>query len=118
MKFNIKLFNSFATIAYSKIDDPSYTLDETLGVFDYYFSRYELTLKIPHPNIRVRQIEHIIRVMSFVYDVHGEYPDIDAEYYPAMIDKHFATEYRDSDYNINHFFSGNIRALRLYESSY
>lgn len=46
------------------------------------------------------------------------YTDISPDAYYAMIDQHFATKYKNCDYNINHFFSGKVRELRFYESCY
>ena len=42
--------------------------------------------------------------------------NIEPDAYPLLIQLHFKTSYRRCDYNINHFFSGRIRELRLYEA--
>ena len=88
-----------------------------IGVFQYYFTCYEQRFGEPHPNIRMDQIRRIISAMPYVNrdDIGGYYPDIDYDTYPFIIDRHFRTNYRNCDYNINHFFSGKIRELRLHE---
>lgn len=115
--FNFQLFGALATKAYNSIENHSYTLDEVLDIFEYYFQKYEDTFQQVHPNIRMAQITSLIERMQFLEDVNGGYLDISPESYEAMIDKHFETQYK-SDYNINHFFSGSIRALRMYETCY
>ena len=89
-------------------------------MFAYYFEQYEAWQRCPHPFLKAEQIQRIIEAMPYIdSDTYGfENDQIDSDAYPAMIDKHFETEYRDCDYNINHFFSGDIRALRYYEVHY
>lgn len=74
----------------------------------------------PHPPIRAVQIERVIREMPYIdeTDKANSTMDIDPDCYEDMIDKHFRTQYRNCDYNINHFFSGRIRELRFYETCY
>ena len=118
MLFNIELFRHFAARAYAKAEGHPYTLEEVQWVFEYYFWKYEQTFKKIHPNIRMEQIERIISAMPYLdSEVHGPL-DIEAEDYKLLIDKHFKTQYRNCNYNINHFFSGDIRMLRFYEELY
>ena len=116
MYFNFKLFSVLAAKAYRNLGSSDYTLSEVLAVFEYYFSRYEAEREEAHPNIRMEQIERIIVIMPSLDDAGNR--DIDPEGYEVLIDKHFLTQYRNCDYNINHFFSGDIRQLRLYEELY
>ena len=88
--------------------ESEYTVDEVLFVFYEYFKAYEDFLGSAHPPIRVGQIKNIIDAM----------PDFDPLTYPELIAQHFLTEYKDCDYNINHFFSGQIRELRQCEILY
>ena len=101
-------FDKFADITASVFPGGPYTLDEALGVFQYY------------PPICASQIVRIIRDMPWIEqaDRGSAYADIPPESYPPMIDQHFQTRYRRCDYNINHFFSGRIRELRFYETCY
>ena len=99
-------FDKFADITASVFPGGPYTLDEALGVFQYYFC--------------ASQIVRIIRDMPWIEqaDRGSAYADIPPESYLPMIDQHFQTRYCRCDYNINHFFSGRIRELRFYETCY
>lgn len=109
------LFKILVTKAYNNTGCTSFTLDEVLSIFQYYLAKYEAIFKRPHPNIRMEQIERIIAAMPYLDDIHGSDFYIEPVDYEALIDKHFQTKYRKCDYNINHFFSGDIRMLRFYE---
>ena len=113
-------FDRFSKIAASVYTDSPYSLAEVLEVFRYYFEQYEAYTGAPHPPIRANQIERIIREMPYIdeTDKVNSTMDIDPDCYEDMIDKHFRTQYRNCDYNINHFFSGRIRELRYFETYY
>jgi len=125
--FDFRLFSGSAFLAY-KEENP-YSLEECLGVFRLYFQTYEEYMGKPHPPIRREQIARIMEVMPFLArpdpafrqwlkEVCNYTPvsDIDPDMYPLLIRLHFKTKYRHCDYNINHFFSGKIRELRLHEA--
>ena len=113
-------FDKFSSITASVYADSPYSLAEVLEVFRYYFEQYEAYTGAPHPPIRAVQIERIIREMPYIDETDKAHStmDIDPDCYEDMIDKHFRTQYRNCDYNINHFFSGRIRELRFYETCY
>ena len=96
-----------------------YSLDDVLMVFECYFNEYEQRLGRPHPNIRTEQIRRIVAVMPYLdndgYDIASKIADLPPDLYKHIIAQHFSTNYRNCDYNINHFFSGKIRQLRYYE---
>ncbi len=73
----------------------------------------------PHPPIRREQIARIMQEMPWIDEIRktsdSYIADIDPNTYKYIIRLHFKTKYRRCDYNINHFFSGRIRELRLYE---
>ena len=109
-------------MVYRRCNGSAYSLEEVLQVFHYYFETYEMIFDTAHPMISIDQIARIIDRMPMVLD--GDYEsrsmiDISPEDYEAIIDQHFVTKYkRGCDYNINHFFSGQIRDLRYYETLY
>ena len=113
-------FNRFADITASVYPGGAYSLEEALSVFRYYFERYEEHTGRPHPPIRASQIVRICQDMPYINREcnGGRYADIEPEDYPVLIDKYFATKYRNCDRNINHFFSGRIRELKFYEGLY
>ena len=85
-------------------------------VFRLYFQTYEEYMGHPHPPIRASQIARIMQDMPWLSDDHGlHFGDIFPCVYKHIITLHFKTKYRRCDYNINHFFSGRIRELRLHE---
>lgn len=104
-------FETFRKLVEQCYEPGAYTLKETLWVFLYYFWRYEQEFSRPHPNIRMRQIQRIMKIMPYLDN--GELlPSV----YGYIIEQHFQTKYRNCDYNINHFFSGRIRELRYHET--
>ena len=121
MLFDFDRFTVAAKLAYRRNGGSSYSLEEVLQVFMYYFETYEMIFDTAHPMISIGQIARIIEKMPVVLE-DGEnsssLTDISPEQYEAIIDQHFVTKYRQCDYNINHFFSGQIRNLRYYETLY
>lgn len=112
-------FEKFARITASVYPSSIYTLQDALSVFSYYFEQYEKHMGRPHPPIRASQIVRICQDMPYIdQQSKGGYEDVSPLDYRTMIDQHFSTKYRRCDYNINHFFSGKIRALRFYETCY
>lgn len=119
--FDFDRFITNAKLAYRRCGGSLYSFEDVLRVFRYYFETYELIFDEAHPMINIAQIARIIEKMPFILD--GDYQsrtmiDIDPDDYETLIDQHFATKYRSCDYNINHFFSGEIRNLRFYETLY
>ena len=96
-----------------------------IEVCRYYFQTYEDTLHRVHPNIRIGQIKRILEAMPYIEGGNTTYAEGSGKNgaftvgdYKRLTDKHFQTEYHDCDYNINHFFSGDIRLYRYYETIY
>lgn len=127
MIFDFQRFGRIATTVYNK-ENP-YSLEECLEVFRLYFQTYEEYMGHPHPPIRASQIARIMQDMPFLERPdplfmkwlketcnYNPVADIDPDTYPLLIQLHFKTKYRRCDYNINHFFSGKIRELRLHEA--
>ena len=92
-------FEKFSNITASVYPGGAYSLEDALSVFRYYFEQYEEHTGRPHLPIKADQ-------------------DVSPLDYPALIDQHFRTKYRNCDYNICHFFSGKIRAMRFFEVCY
>lgn len=114
MLFDFDRFSISAKLAYRRCHGSAYSFEEVLQVFRYYFDTYELIFDTAHPMISIAQIVRIIERMPLLSDE----LDIAPDSYETIIDQHFATKYRNCDYNINHFFSGQIRDLRFYETLY
>ena len=117
---NLAIFDALAESEYSQTES-SYTLQEVLAVFHEYFDQYRQNTGQAHPLLRRHQIRRIIDAMPTCEDIadHGGNIEIYPDCYPAMIEQHFLTDYqRGCDYNINHFFSGQVRTFRFYETCY
>lgn len=118
MQFDFRRFSGSAALAYK--ERSPYTLEECLEVFRLYFQTYEEYIGHPHPPIRREQIARIMQDMPWIDEIGkmsgGSIADIDPDTYKYIIPLHFKTQYRRCDYNINHFFSGRIRELRLHEA--
>ncbi len=123
-------FSRFAKIAASVYNQGNpYSLEECLEVFRLYFQTYEEYMGRPHPPIRASQIARIMQdipfierpdpaILKYIQETSNDnrWVDIEPDSYPLLITLHFKTKYRRCDYNINHFFSGKIRELRLHEA--
>lgn len=118
MMFDFDAFTLRAKLAYRRCGGSLYSLNDALAVFRYYFDTYEMIMETAHPMISIAQIAGIIEKMPFILDTSAKTCDIMAEDYKLIIDQHFITEYKNCDYNINHFFSGKIRDLRYFEVLY
>ena len=123
MIFDFDRFTISIKLAYRRCEECLYTLEDVLHVFKYYFETYEYILGKEHPAIRLNQIAGIIDKMPYLSREtvgNGGAPDILPEDHERMIDQHFNTKYNNGkcDYNINHFFSGQIRELRYHETLY
>ena len=103
------IFNRIAIKQYKSVSC-SYTLNEVLSIFRYYFDTYRAYMGRDHPFLKSEQIRKIIECMPVCNDV-----EIAAEEYPTLIESYFNTGF-NADYNINHFFSGAIRLMRIYDS--
>jgi mRNA-degrading endonuclease HigB of HigAB toxin-antitoxin module len=96
-----------------------FSLADVLGVFRLYFETYEKYFDKPHPLIKPEQVQRIIKVMPFVLNHYGEVLELGADDYRLMVERHFETTYQDGcDFNICHFFSGDVRLLRFFEVCY
>lgn len=93
-----------------------YTANNCLGVFQYFFDTYKRYTEEDHPPLKAEQVYRIMEAMPYVDNNRGHSADILPAEYPYIIDRYFETKYRKSNYRINHFFSGRIREIKLYEA--
>lgn len=115
---DLRIFDSLAKCEY-KESDP-WELEDYLYVFHYYFRIYEQRFGRPHPHIKREQIRNIMDSMPYINCESrcGTEEDLSPEDYGPLIDRYFDMDWEGSDYNINHFFSGQIREMRFYEVLY
>lgn len=112
-------FRRFARVVMNVYPGGPYTIEETLKVFWYFFSRYEEFTGEPHPPVKSGQIKRLAKAMPYMgNDIISAVADIKPDEYPEIIDRYFNTPFKNCDYRINHFFSGKIREMRWYEMYY
>lgn len=117
MLFDFERFSISVKLAYRRCGGSVYSIDEVLEVFRYYFETYEIVFNEAHPVINIVQVSRIIDRMPYITTDDDTGADaITTEDYETIIDQHFVTRYAACDYNINHFFSGDIRKNRYYET--
>lgn len=115
-QLDFQRFSEIAATAYP--EGCQYTLGQCLEVFRCYFQTYEDYRGHPHSPLRPAQITRIMEEMPCIVieDRGGHLEPLAPEDYVDLIDLHFRTPYRNCDYNINHFFSGRIREILLYDA--
>ena len=77
-------FIEIATEAYKEADT-TYTLEDALSVFTYFFAVYKDVMHQPHPPIRKQQIIRIMEEMPYIeqQDRGDDCVNIEAECYPV-----------------------------------
>lgn len=117
--FDFDIFTRVCTQAYKEAVTP-YTLQEVLDVFEYFFDTYREAMGEDHPPLCKAQIARIIQAMPYYDKLPNDTRDasITPDAYPVLIDAYFHTPFQNCDYRINHFFSGYVRTMRMYEKLY
>lgn len=98
----------------------SWSLDDCLGVFEYYFDKYHAIMyPYPHPHMSTRTIQEIISRLDLVEDAFGRGYPLEPDDYPEIINAYFAESFPDTyagcNCSIAHFMSGDIRLNRCFE---
>lgn len=110
-----ELFMTITTIYNNISDDNIFNGSDSIKVLDDFFKAYRKHRGKDHQRVNIESIKQIIRKMPCDGDVFGS-NDFLPEDYPLMIEAYFKTSL-DCDYSIHHFFSGDIRDLRMLELS-
>ena len=116
--FDFEIFERVVSGAYQSTQSV-YRLEEVLDVFRYFLCRYSQERGEDHPPLRREQVAKFIRSMPYFYpEDHSvnDLPDIEAELYPDLINAYFQTYFPRCDYRMGHFFAGQVRELRFYET--
>ena len=95
-----------------------YSLETVLSVFSEFFRSYERYRGEPHPPLKRGNIRRYILLMPYTSGSQETAEEIDEDLYPCMIESYFNAKFKGCDYRIGHFFSGDIRLLRVYETMY
>ena len=97
------------------IEDKSNTLDEYVRVVNYYLQKYRMIMYKEHPPFSIKTLENIEGIFCAIDYIHNRDDYIVPDVVIKMIDRHFVTEYKNCDYNINHFLSPNVHYNRYCE---
>ena len=120
IQFDFDTFTPIVADVYSMLKI-SYNLEDVLSVFRCFFQAYETKIGECHPGLKREQIAAIISAMPqiWIHDIGSEAVLIDLypDEYRMLINQYFETYFPKCNYRINHFFSGRVREMRLYEIS-
>lgn len=121
---NERVYKGFAAAVKREYDaitaeqEYPYSLVDVLAVFDLYFSAYEQHRGERHPSLKRKQIRDAILALPYSDDVRNGPASLDPEDYPYLIEAYFKSNFKNCDYRLPHFLSGNIRQLKYYETCY
>jgi hypothetical protein len=101
-----------------KENHPEYFVDYEV-VLNHYFQRYKERTGKQHPPLTKQSCSRIVDTLFKAYD-EGYSIDLDLDYGDLldMIDKHFETKYKHTDWNIMHFLSDGVKVRRMFEVAY
>jgi hypothetical protein len=100
--------------------DFTFSLSDCIKIFRYFYTAYYDNFHKDHPHLKNSTIKEIIEMFPYSESPtdYGYIFDYEPAEYPAMIDAYFKQSFKNCNYSIAHFMSGQIRALRFYEELY
>lgn len=115
---NYNIFDRLVASVYQEKD--AWPLEGYIYVFHKYFDTYEEYFQEPHPHISKANIRKLMDKMPYLSceSRHDTDEYLDPDSYDALIERYFELDWQHCDYNVNHFFSGQIREMRFYETCY
>lgn len=82
----------------------------------YYLKKYRQFKGVEHPNLKPEQWQRVFNNIVYAYDYGvSKEAELVGDEFKRIVDHHFKTNYKNSDYNILHFISGQIMINRAYE---
>lgn len=112
--FNLIIFGKLVREVYEKGNYGGWEVNDFINIFAYFFHCYHEYSGTDHPFLNRENIEKIMESMTFSYSENGHEFEYFPDDYPKLIDKYFEQDFQKSNRNINHFFSGSIRANLSY----
>lgn len=109
-------FDKICKWIYKAVDTAHFSFDDCMAVFHMYFEAYRDFTGEDHPWLSYKQIASCMEKMPFA-DTKRNIP-LEVDHYEALIPTYFLTPFPNCDYRISHFFSGDIRKNRYYETLY
>ena len=110
-------FSKICAWIHKTVDTGHFSFDDCMMVFCLYFDAYRDFTGTAHPVPAGKQIAAIMEKMPFA-DKARTIP-LEPKDYEVLIPAYFlVTSFQDCDHRIYHFFSGDIRENRYYETLY
>jgi len=89
------------------------TIDDFEEVLSYYFNKYTERTGKQHPELNAKCCDTLARNLFIVND--DQVYELEPKELFSMIDKHFQTKYRETDWNIMHFANEEIMKMRFFD---
>lgn len=113
--FNIvkrQIISAYAEL--DKNDMVCWELEEVIKFFEFYYGYYEAYFYESHPRMKQEKMKWCIYYLS--HDDSGN--DYVLEDYEELVPQYFKTTFKNCNYSLVHFLSGDIRMMRFYETLY
>ncbi|MBN6890043.1 hypothetical protein ACUXCC_005534 [Cytobacillus horneckiae] len=90
---------------------------EQMAALQFFVECYKHFRETEHPNLTIEQWEDARTTMLMATDENMETDmNVDSEGEKLMITSYFDTYYKDCNYSVLHYISGNLRAIRYYDT--
>lgn len=109
-------FSKICEWVYKAVDTAHFKFEDCMNVFSLYFEVYRDFTGKTHPVPSFKQIEAVMERMPFADK--DKTIALEPESYEVLIPAYFLVRFSDCDYRISHFFAGDIRENRYYETLY
>lgn len=109
-------FKNISRWIHKTVDTEHFSFEDCMTVFDLYFNAYRDFMREEHPIPNFKQIAAVMEKMPYA-DVKRKFP-LEPNDYKTLIPAYFLIPFSNCDYRIYHFFSGDIRENRYYETLY
>jgi len=110
----MNLFERMVGEQYAKHDEWPWPVEDYIQVFRLFTEAYKYNMGHDHPAIRMKHIPQLMYLMP-ILDPDDPSPILEADDYPVLIESYFETPFQNCNYQIWHFFSGQVRLMRAYE---
>ena len=82
----------------------------------YYLQKYQKVMNHEHPKLKLKQWQKVINNIVIAEDNKtSKNEELLGKLFEQVVDKHFETPYKNCDYNIMHFISGQVMINRYFE---
>jgi hypothetical protein len=82
----------------------------------YYLQKYQKVMNHEHPKLKLKQWQKVINNIVIAEDNRtSKNEELLGKLFEQVVDKHFETPYKNCDYNIMHFISGQVMINRYFE---